>query len=69
MRHKQIIPCNVEMYATFKVKNTEKIIRERVLAFSLCDDDCIYPLVFNAEFGIDQSSCDDINNFSGYELI
>lgn len=69
MRHKQIIPCNTGLCAVFKDKGTGELFKDRVLAFSLCDDDCIYPLTFDAEFGISQSSCDDTANFCGYELM
>lgn len=69
MRHKQIIPCNTDLYAVFKDEKTGELFKDKVLAFSLCDDDRIYPLTFDAEFGIGQTSCDDATNFCGYELM
>ena len=59
---KQIIPCNVEMYAIFK-NETGETFRKRVLAFALCDDGCIYPQLFDSEIGVDD--CDGVY---GYEL-
>lgn len=48
----QIIPCNDEMYAVFNEADAGEKSRSKVLAFALCDDRCVYPLMFDGELGI-----------------
>ena len=48
----QIIPCNDEMYAVFNEADAGEESRSKVLAFALCDDGCVYPLMFDGELGI-----------------
>lgn len=49
---KQITHCNEHLYAVFNDGDTGGEYKEKVLAFALCDDGCVYPLVFDYEFGI-----------------
>lgn len=62
---KQIIPCNVKMYAVYEEKGKE--FKDRVLAFGI--DDLGYPsvLVFDCMAGLvdDPAECD---NFVRYEI-
>lgn len=48
----QIIPCNDEKYAVFDEVDTGEAAKSKVLAFGLCDDGCVYPLMFDGELGI-----------------
>ncbi len=59
---KQLIPCNCNMFAIF---DNEKL-GEKVLAFALCDDGAVYPLLFDGELGIGIIS--DCKHVSRYEL-
>lgn len=54
---KQIIPCNVEMYAIYNCMPEENI-RERVLAFGLDESGHIRPLVFDDEVGVCDAEAD-----------
>lgn len=48
---KQIIPCNVEMYAIYDCGEEGKI-KERVLAFVLDEEGFVNPFVFDHEIGL-----------------
>lgn len=48
----QIIPCNDEIYAVLNEEDMGEEYRSKVVAFALCDDGCVYPLMFDVEFGI-----------------
>lgn len=61
---KQIIPCNVEMYAIYDCGEEEKI-KERVLAFALDEEGFIVPLVFDCELGLNDA---EAANFVRYEM-
>lgn len=60
---KQIIPCNVEMYAIYDCGEEGKI-KERVLAFVLDEEGFINPLVFDHEIGLIDAEAE---NFVRYE--
>lgn len=62
---KQIIPCNVEMYAIYNCMPEENI-RERVLAFGLDESGHIRPLVFDDEVGV--CDAEALENFERYEI-
>lgn len=51
----QIIPCNEKLNAVYENDLGFEEIRMRVLAFALCDDGCVYPLMFDPEKGIDRT--------------
>lgn len=61
---KQIIPCTCELYSLYRNDETGEVSREKVLAFALCDDGCIYPQVFDRLFGVGF----DWSTHIGYEL-
>ena len=60
---KQIIPCNVEMYAIYDC-GEEGRIKERVLAFVLDEEGFVNPFVFDREIGLIDA---EAKNFVGYE--
>lgn len=53
---KQIIPCNVEMYAVYDSGGEIKR-KVRVLAFGIDEPGYVIPLVFDASAGIDYALC------------
>lgn len=61
---KQIIPCNVEMYAIYDC-GEEGEIKDRVLAFGLDEEGFVKPLVFDSEIGLIDA---EFGNFVRYEL-
>ena len=61
---KQIIPCNVEMYAIYEGGNEE--FKERIIAFGLDGEGYFRPLAFSADMGADYA--DEPCNFLRYEL-
>lgn len=61
---KQIIPCNVEMYAVYAEENGET--KSRIIAFGLDEEGYIRPLSFAADLGADYA--DEPCNFLRYEL-
>ena len=61
---KQIIPCNVEMYAIYEGENEE--FKERIIAFGLDEEGYFRPLSFSADMGADYA--DEPCNFLRYEL-
>ena len=61
---KQIIPCNVEMYAIYEGENEE--LKERIIAFGLDEEGYFRPLSFSADMGADYA--DEPCNFLRYEL-
>lgn len=61
---KQIIPCNVEMYAIYEGENEE--LKERIIAFGLDGEGYFRPLAFSADMGADYA--DEPCNFLRYEL-
>lgn len=61
---KQIIPCNVEIYAIYDCGEEGKI-KERVLAFALDKEGFIKPLVFDSEIGLNDA---ETENFVRYEM-
>lgn len=61
---KQIMPCNVEMYAIYDC-GVEGIIKERVIAFGIDELGYIKPLVFDSEIGLNDAEAE---NFVRYEM-
>lgn len=61
---KQIIPCNVEMYAIYEGEDGE--LKERIIAFCLDEEGYFRPLSFSAYIGADYA--DEPCNFLRYEL-
>lgn len=61
---KQIIPCNVEMYAIYDC-GEEGRSKERVLAFTLDEEGFINPLIFDCEIGLIDAEAE---NFVRYEM-
>lgn len=61
---RQIISCNVEMYAIYDC-GEEGRIKERVLAFVLDEEGFIKPLVFDCEIGLNDA---EAANFVKYEM-
>ena len=61
---KQIIPCNVEMYAVYDCGEEGKT-KDRILAFALDEEGFIRPLVFDREIGLIDA---ELGNFSEYEM-
>lgn len=51
MKIKQLIPCNVEMYAVYRPAEGGEC-KNKVLAFGIADDDSIYPLEFDSATGL-----------------
>lgn len=49
---KQIVQCNENLHAVFEDTETNEEFKVKVLAFALCDDGCVYPLLFDYELGI-----------------
>ena len=62
---KQIIPCNVEMYAVYDDGENGEL-KERIIAFSLDGEGYFIPLAFSADMGADYA--DEPCNFLRYEL-
>lgn len=62
---KQIIPCNVKMYAVYRGDGEEEI-KSRIIAFGIDGNGYFRPIVFDAEFGGDYA--DEPCNFLRYEL-
>lgn len=48
---KQVIPCNHDMYAVMTDSDGAEFKR-KVLMYALCDDGCIYPILFDIELGV-----------------
>lgn len=61
---KQIIPCNVEMYAVYDLDDGTRH-KEQVLAFGFNEQGYVIPLVFDTYGGIEEARC---NNLSHYEF-
>lgn len=62
----QIIPCNVEMYAVFRVGDGGET-RSRVLAFGLYHDGGdVVPMVFDPVLGISETN---LMHFERYEIV
>ena len=67
MRFKQIIPCNVEMYAVYEGEEG-KTLRAPVVLYGLDEEDgLVYPLVFDACEGVINPA--EASNFLEYELV
>lgn len=62
----QITPCYQEIYGVFKDESTLEETKQKVVAFALCDDGCVYPMLFDEELGI--SLLSDCLHTSRYEL-
>ena len=62
---KQIIPCNVEMYAVYDDGENGEF-KERIIAFGLDVEGYFRPLAFSADMGADYA--DEPCNFLRYEL-
>lgn len=61
---KQIIPCNVKMWAVYDTDEGE--IKIRIIAFGLDEDGLLRPLAFDEEMG--SSYADEAINFDRYEM-
>lgn len=61
---KQIIPCNVKMWAVYDTAEGE--IRGRIIAFGLDEEGFFRPLVFDEEIGAEYA--DEMANFDRYEM-
>lgn len=62
---KQIIPCNVEMYAIYDDGENGEL-KERIIAFGLDGGGYFRPLAFSADMGAEYA--DEACNFLRYEL-
>lgn len=62
---KQIIPCNVEMYAVYDDGENGEL-KDRIIAFGLDGEGYFRPLVFSSDMGADYA--DEPCNFLRYEL-
>lgn len=62
---KQIIPCNVEMYAVYDDGENGEL-KERIIAFGLDGGGYFRPLAFSADMGANYA--DEPCNFLRYEL-
>lgn len=49
----QITPCYQEIYGVFKDESTLEETKQKVVAFALCDDGCVYPMLYDSDvFGL-----------------
>ena len=62
---KQIIPCNVEMYAIYDC-GEEGESKARILAFALDEEGFVEPLVFDEDIGLYAAAGQ--RNFVKYEM-
>lgn len=62
----QIIPCNHDMYALYRDPKDKDIFKEEIILFALCEDGKVYPMVFEADSGVDFAEYP--YNFKEYEL-
>lgn len=62
----QITPCYQEIYGVFKDESRLEETKQKVIAFALCDDGCVYPMLFDEELGI--SLLSDCFHTARYEL-
>ena len=74
MKVLQIMPCNIEMYATYEVDATDddgdvsKVnLDDPVVGFALCDNGSIYPMTFR-EDGVDIED-GSTSNFIKFEVM
>ena len=52
---KQIIPCNVEMYAVYDCGSVG-LVKNRILAFGINELGYIVPLVFDCDIGVSEAA-------------
>lgn len=62
----QIVPCNHDMYALYRDPENKYTFKEEIILFALCEDGQVYPMVPDADAGVDFAEIPQ--NFKGYEL-
>ncbi|MDE8699285.1 hypothetical protein [[Ruminococcus] lactaris] len=61
---KQIIPCNVEMYAVYDCGSVG-LVKNRILAFGINELGYIVPLVFDCDIGVSEAAAENLVRYEG----